>query len=505
QAMARKALDDGLVRSDESRGWRGPVAQVAPGSDWGVTLGDQKAFADLAPWRLALVLNVGPTGATVGLQPGRDRSGALSPARDTLLVTQGGVAWTRKPVASALKPGDVVYVEPLADKPGEARLRQIPKIEGAFVAMDPYTGRVLAMVGGFSFDESQYNRAVQAQRQPGSSFKPFVYATAIDNGYTPSSIILDAPIEVQQPDGTIWSPQNFEHKSGGPHTLRYAVEHSINQMTVRLAQDIGMPLIADYAKRFGIYDDMLPVLAMSLGAGETTLMRLSAAYGMLDNGGVRITPTLIDRIQDRWGHTIYRHDQRKCEGCNAAHWGNGLPEPTLVDDSPRVIDPMTAYQITSILQGVITRGTGQVIASLHRNLAGKTGTTNQAKDLWFMGYSPNLVAGVFLGYDKPSPLGNNSTQAAFYAAPIFRDFMGAALKGKPDAPFPIPAGIKLVSVDPHTGLRARGPGSMLEAFKPGTEPPDGYSTSPIGPTAGSGVTISPASSVVMGSGTGGLY
>ena len=226
--------------------------------------------------------------------------------------------------------------------------------------MDPFTGRVLAMVGGFSYDQSEFNRATQAQRQPGSSFKPFVYATAIDNGYTPSSIVLDEPIEIDQGNGDIWTPQNFEGKSGGPHTLRFGVEHSINQMTVRLARDIGMPLIAEYAKRFGIYDNLPPYLSMSLGAGETTVLRMVTAYSMFDNGGKRIKATLIDRIQDRWGNTIYRHDERICQGCDAAKWDN-QDEPKLIDKREQVIDPLTAYQITSIMEGVIQRGTGIAI------------------------------------------------------------------------------------------------------------------------------------------------
>ena len=391
----------------------------------------------------------------------------------------------------------MVYVEPIEGKPGQFRLRQIPEISGAIVAMDPYTGRVFAMVGGFSFDQSAFNRATQALRQPGSSFKPFVYAAALDNGYTPSSIILDEPIEIVQPNGDVWRPENFESGNYGPHTLRYGIEHSKNLMTVRLARDIGMPLIAEYARRFGIYDDMPPLLSMALGAGETTLMRMVTAYSMLANGGKRIKPTLIDRIQDRWGHTIYRHDERQCLGCDAPKF-EPESEPKLVDKREQVLDPLTAYQITSIMEGVIQRGTGVSIKEVGKHLAGKTGTTNDAKDLWFIGYSPDLAVGVYLGYDKPRSMGD-SAQAATYAAPIFRDFMKMALADKPDMPFRVPPGIKLISVDVKSGMRSTGAGSILEAFKPGTAPPDSY-----GGGGGAAPTARPTDTQV-GSGTGGLY
>jgi penicillin-binding protein 1A len=328
------------------------------------------------------------------------------------------------------------------------------------------------MVGGFSFDESEFNRATQAQRQPGSSLKPFVYAAALDNGYTPTSTLLDAPIAIEDGSGHLWEPHNFEGTSSGPHPLRYAIEHSINLMTVRLARDIGMPLVVEYTRRFGIYDNLPPFLSMAIGAGETTLLRMITGYSMFANGGRRVKATLIDRIQDRWGNTIYKHDERVCEGCDDPEWHN-QPEPRLIDKREEVIDPMTAYQITSILEGVIQRGTGIAIKEVGKHLAGKTGTTNDAKDLWFVGFSPNLAYGVFMGYDNPRSLGG-SAQAALYTAPIFRDFMKMALKDTPDTPFRIPPGIKLISVDVHSGMRATGPGTIMEAFKPGTGPPDTY-------------------------------
>ena len=500
QLMARKALVDGLVRYDEAHGWHGTVKTVDLGQDWGVPLGDIPEYGDIKPWRLAVVLDVSDTALRVGLQPERDKSGALGPERETGTVSADGLKWTRRSPKTLAKPGDVVYVEPVAGKAGEFRLRQIPEVSGACVAMDPFTGRVLAMVGGFSYDQSEFNRATQAMRQPGSSFKPIVYATALDNGYTPSSIVLDEPIEIDQGNGEIWRPENFEGKSGGPHTLRYGVEHSINQMTVRLARDIGMPLIAEYAKRFGVYDNLPPYLSMSLGAGETTVLRMVTAYSMFDNGGKRIKATLIDRIQDRWGNTIYKHDERICQGCDATKWEN-QDEPKIIDKREQVIDPLSAYQITSIMQGVIQRGTGIAISELHRNLAGKTGTTNEAKDLWFVGFSPNLAFGVFMGYDKPRSLGD-SAQAALYTAPIFRDFMKMALKDVPDTPFRVPPGIKLISVDVHTGMRSSGAGSIEEAFKPGTSPPDSYVA---GEGAADASSASPDVEKAVGAGTGGLY
>ena len=501
QLMARKALVDGLVRYDEAHGWHGTVKSIDLGQDWGVALGDIPEYGDIKPWRLAVVLDVADTSMRIGLQPEHDKSGALGPDRATGSVSADGMKWTGRRPKTLVKPGDVVYVEPMTGKAGEFRLRQIPEVSGACVAMDPFTGRVLAMVGGFSYDQSEFNRATQAQRQPGSSFKPFVYAAALDNGYTPSSIVLDEPIQIDQGNGEIWSPQNDEGKSGGPRTLRYGVEHSINQMTVRLARDIGMPLIAEYAKRFGIYDNLPPYLSMSLGAGETTVLRMITGYSMFDNGGKRIKATLIDRIQDRWGNTIYRHDERICQGCDAAKWDN-QDEPKIIDKREQVIDPLTAYQITSIMQGVIQRGTGIAISELHRTLAGKTGTTSDAKDLWFVGYSPNLAYGVFMGYDKPRSLGDNA-QAALYTAPIFRDFMKQALQDTPDTPFRVPPGIKLISVDAHSGMRSSGAGSIEEAFKPGTSPPDSYNSG--GESAPEAQNLAPDVDKNVGTGTGGLY
>ena len=315
-----------------------------------------------------------------------------------------------------LKPGDVIYVSPREptdkepDVTGQWSLEQVPQISGAIVAMDPHTGRVLALVGGFSFAESQFDRAVQARRQPGSSFKPIIYTTALDNGYTPASIIVDGPLCISQGAGMPkWCPKNYEAGSAaGPSTLRFGIEHSRNLMTVRLSNDMGMPIICEYARRFGVYDNLMPILSMALGAGETTLLRMVGAYGIIANGGKQIKPTLIDRIQDRYGRTIWQHDDRECPDCAAREW-SGQQEPQLVDDRQQIIDPMSSYQMIHIMEGVVQRGTAQKLKVLNRPIAGKTGTTNDEKDGWFIGFTPDLVVGVYMGFDNPSPMGHGET------------------------------------------------------------------------------------------------
>jgi penicillin-binding protein 1A len=514
QVMARKAMINGLVNFDEGQGYRGPIANIQSGGDWGVKLAEVKSLYDVDPWRMAVVLQVDDQSARIGLQPPRDPAGAVVKDREVAIVTLDGVKWakpasgTSKPiqkVTQVLSVGDVIYVSP-TDQQGQYRLRQIPEISGAMVVMDPHTGRVLAMVGGFSFDQSQFNRATQALRQPGSSFKPIVYAAALDNGYTPSTIVMDAPIEIDMgAGGGVWKPENYGGKFFGPSTLRFGLEQSRNVMTVRLAQDLGMPLIAEYAKRFGVYDELPPYLSYALGAGETTVLRMVTAYSMFDNGGRRVIPTLIDRIQDRYGHTIYKHDQRECIGCDAAKWDNQV-EPTLVDRREQVIDAMTAYQITSLMEGVVQRGTATVVREVGKPIAGKTGTTNDEKDVWFIGFSPDIVCGVYMGFDKPRHIGRLAT-GGHLAAPIVKDFLKVALVDKPPIPFNVPPGIKLIRVDAKTGMRA-GPGDIkviLEAFKPGTAPPDSYSV--IGAETANGVptTGAPDGGNVVRTGTGGLY
>ncbi len=527
QVVARKTLTAGLVNYDEAQGWRGPLQKIDIAGDWGVKLAEVRSFSDISPWKMAVVLETSEQSARIGFQPGREIGGAVLKDRQTGLISLDGVRWakaaagptrfkTPTSVSQVLSPGDVIYVEPFIAKDGnkvegQFRLRQLPEVSGAMVAMDPWTGRVLAMVGGFSFDQSQFNRATQAYRQPGSSFKPLVYSAALDNGYTPSTVVIDAPIEIDQGQGNVWRPENYSTgKYYGPSTLRTGIELSRNTMTVRLAQDIGMPLIGEYAKRFGIYDDLPNYLSYSLGAGETTVMRMVTAYSMFANGGKRIKSSLIDRIQDRYGRTIFKHDQRECRGCDANDGWKNQPEPSLVDRREQVMDPMTAYQITSMMEGVVQRGTATVIKEVGKPIAGKTGTTNDEKDVWFVGFSPDLAVGVYIGYDKPRHLGRGQT-GGHLAAPVVRDFMKLALADKPAVPFRVPAGIKLIRIDAKSGLRV-GPGeggrTILEAFKPGTAPPDNYSIIGVADADGRGGAPSgypDAERTILRSGTGGLY
>src|SRR5512139_2895599 len=470
QVMARKAMAAGLVSFDEAQGWRGAMSKLDISGDWGVKLAEIKSLSDIAPWRMAVVLETSDQSARIGLQPGRELGGAVSKQRETGLITADGVKWARAAsgaargktptsVSQVLQPGDVIYADPLFKDgnpvEGQYRLRQIPEVSGAMVVMDPWTGRVLAMVGGFSFDQSQFNRATQAYRQPGSSFKPIVYSAALDNGYTPSTVVLDAPIEIDQGQGAgVWRPENFSSgKYQGPVTLRNALRQSLNTVTVRLAQDIGMPLIGEYSKRFGVYDELPNYLSYALGAGETTVMRMVTAYSMFANGGRRVKSTLIDRIQDRYGRTIFKHDQRECRGCDAPGGWKSQAEPQLVDRREQVLDSMTAYQITSMLEGVVQGGTAIAVKEVGKPIAGKTGTTNDEKDAWFIGFSPDIAVGVYIGYDKPRHLGKGAT-GGHLAAPIVKDFLKLALADKPAVPFRVPPGIKLIRVDVKTGARA---------------------------------------------------
>ncbi|MGO9487158.1 MAG: PBP1A family penicillin-binding protein [Rhodomicrobium sp.] len=511
QQMARAALRQGLVGFDRKHGgWRGPVSHIQFGDgDWGAKLADEPALADVEPWRLAVVLQSSRDKAVVGLQPGRLPNGNVEPERKTVELPAQGVKWAYDSlkgrskngagVSDILTVGDVVYVSPPTEldppvrevretppggKPpkGEPKLvaaswqlMQIPQIAGAAVVMDPHNGRVLALVGGFSFAESQFDRAVQARRQPGSSFKPIVYAAALDNGYTPSTIVNDAVIAIDQGNNQgLWRPENYDKQVHGPQPLRIGIEKSRNLMTIRLAQDVGMPIVSEYARRFGVYDDLPPLLSMALGAGETTLMRLTTAYCMFVNGGKKIKWTFIDRIQDRYGHTVWRHDARQCNNCSAEAW-RGQEVPQLSDDREQIVDPMTAYQVTSMLEGVALRGTGAIVhKTVGKTLGGKTGTTNEEKDAWFIGFSPDIAMGIFIGYDNPKPMGHGETGGGV-AAPIFADFFKLALKGKPDVPFRTPPDIRMVMVNKHTGLRTdrNDPDAIEEYFKPGTEPAEG--------------------------------
>ncbi|MEQ1940510.1 penicillin-binding protein 1A [Mesorhizobium sp. CN5-321] len=516
QRLARKTMQNGLIKYDTLRGYRGPVKTIDVSGDWGVPLGEIKDLGDVPEWTLAVVLESDKSGLTVGLQPKHEVSGALDKERAQATVAKDDMSWAMrykkdgktlkaKSPADVLKPGDVIYVQKKDDGDGYM-LRQVPEVEGGMVVMDPHTGRVLAMVGGFSYAESQFNRATQAMRQPGSSFKPIVYSAALDNGYTPASVIMDGPITIQT-GNTTWTPKNYDGRTAGPATLRSGIERSRNLMTVRLANDMGMKLVVEYAERFGVYDHLAPYLPMALGAGETTVMRMVTAYSIMANGGKSIKPSLIDRIQDRYGKTVFKQDERTCEGCNATEWHN-QPEPELIDNSEQVLDPMTAYQITSMMEGVVQRGTAVTVSQLGYPIAGKTGTTNDEKDAWFIGFTPNIVVGLYMGYDQPRGLGHGATGGGL-AAPIFKNFMKTYLVGQPKIDFKVPEGMKLIAINRKTGMRANpgDPGAFIEAFKPGTGPADSYWVIGMGDDGsnGPGAALSPGAAQAIQGGGGGLY
>jgi penicillin-binding protein 1A len=521
QVLARNVLQNGLLDYDEKRGYRGPAGTVETSPDWAVALNklvaDNKVaqLRDVPEWTLAVVLSTSSDEAEIGLLP--QNGSKTDPDRKTGTIAAEDMKWayrdaegkrkTAKSPEGVLSVGDVVYVE-ATDKADHYRLRQPPKVQGGLVAMDPNTGRVLAMVGGFSYAQSEFNRATQAMRQPGSSFKPFVYAAALDNGYTPASVILDAPIEIQN-GNEVWRPSNYGEEDGnGPSTLRMGIEKSRNQMTVRLAQDMGMDLVAEYAQRFGIYDKMAPYLPMALGSGETTVMRMVSAYAVIANGGKQIKPTVIDRIQDRYGKTIFRHEERGCEGCNAGEWAN-QEEPVLTDNREQVLDPMTAYQITSMMEGVVKRGTAAgKINITDRPVAGKTGTTNDEKDAWFVGFTPNLVAGLYIGFDTPAPLGRGGTGSGL-AAPLFGKFMEQAVQRTPPEKFLVPEGMQFIPVNRKTGMMAYEgePDTIVEAFKPGTGPADVFQVIGDGQYMSQDQILqsSPQAQQVIQSGASGLF
>ncbi|MEE8444711.1 MAG: penicillin-binding transpeptidase domain-containing protein, partial [Alphaproteobacteria bacterium] len=486
QEYADAALRMGLVAYDRRHGWRGPVSTLEPGVEWASWLEEAPLPAGVRDWSLAVVVELDKKTATIGLKGG---------ATGTIPLAE--LKWARpwkeeqklgpevKKPADVLATGDVVLVEPVTqtepDKKGKTKpypegsygLRQIPDVNGGIIAIDPHTGRVLAMTGGYDFALSEFNRATQAWRQPGSAFKPFVYLTALDNGFTPATMILDAPFVADQgPDKPKWKPTNYGNRFYGPAPMRIGLEKSRNLMTVRLAKAVGMRPIAENAELFGIVDEMPRELAQALGAGETTLLRLVTAYAMLANGGKRVTPTLIDRVQDRNGKTVYRHDVRPCLGCLATAWDFQAP-PVIPDEREIVSDPISTYQIVSMLRGVVLRGTGARVRSVGKTLAGKTGTTNESQDAWFIGFSPDLVAGVYIGFDAPRTLGARETGSSV-AVPIFKQFITNALADKPARPFRLPPGIKLVRISMETGLPPR-PGDdrkkiVLESFRAGTEP-----------------------------------
>lgn len=548
QAAASTALRDGLMAYDRRDGWRGPVARLQGLDSWQEKLEEVRIPPGGEDWDLAVVLKTADDAVTVGLIDGRQGRIPLSELKWARKSDKGRIVGPSITKASdALSPGEVVFVESLAgakgDKADQFALRQIPEVQGAIMAMDPHTGRVLAMSGGFSARMSVFNRATQAMRQPGSSFKPFVYLTALDHGFTPSTLVLDAPFALDQGGGLgKWKPANYSDKFYGPTPLRVGIEKSRNVMTVRLAQYIGMDPVVETARRFGIYDNLPAQLSMSLGAGETTVMRMTTAYAMLVNGGRKIEPSFIDRVQDRTGKTVFRHDNRPCVGCQmplataavAAETGTAgtvpVPQtaapaplaeavpvspdqvPQVPDDREQVDDPRTIYQVVSMLEGVVQRGTATKLREIGKPLAGKTGTTNDSMDAWFVGFSPDLAVGVFVGYDQPRSLGDHETGGSV-AVPIFKDFMTVALKDQPAIPFRVPPGLQLVRVDPETGKPVP-PGTrnaIWEGFIPGTEPNDGQGVLDGGDN-GAGFVSSAGQPVpgsqpapTIGTGTGGVY
>lgn len=466
QEAAVNALQEGLLNYDKRHGWRGAIEKVDLSTDW-KTLFEKKEVPAYVPedWAYAVVTKVKEKEAEIYLSNGKTGKILLTTlkwARKALENARVSLTPVQK-VGDVLAVGDVVFVSPKDENESTYLLQQEPKAEGSLIALDPHTGRVLAMVGGFSFYRNQFNRGIQAKRQPGSSFKPFVYLAALDSGYTPSTLILDAPIVMRLPDGSVWKPKNYSKKFYGPTTLRIGLEKSRNLMTIRLAQSIGMRKVSAYARKFGIADDLQEVLSSALGAHETTLMKLTTAYGAFVNGGKKITPNLIDRIQDRDGNTIYKHDMRPCPNC-AGDAASPENKPEVIDDREQIQDPVTAYQMVNILTGVVERGTGRVAKAVRRTLGAKSGTSNDSFDAWFIGFSPDLVAGVWIGFDNPQTLGANDT-GGVVAGPIFRDFMSAALKDTPDVPFRVPQGVRLVRVNPTTGVPQSTGNTIQEAFK----------------------------------------
>lgn len=472
QSIATKALRKGLIEYDRRHGWRGATANIKIDENYRENLKETKLDAGAEDsWQKAVVLKVTKQSAEIETEDeriGKIQLKNLAWARYAEKGKNMGPVPTS--VDQVFKKGDVIYVEPVEGQKDEYNLRQVPQVEGGMAVMDPHTGKVLALVGGFSFAKSQFNRATQAYRQTGSSFKPFVYLTALEQGYSPTDLILDAPFVLDQGVGMPkWKPVNYSKKFYGLMTLRRGVELSKNLMTVRLAQDIGMDKIVEMSKRVGVNDNLPPFLSSSLGAADTRVINMVGAYCVIVNGGKKVPPYMIERIQDRHGRTIYKHEQTPCDTCQAQKWEN-QEEPDFHVVREQVVDPLSAYQMTSILEGVATRGTGARLNGLHRHLAGKTGTTNETKDAWFVGFSPDLVAGVYVGFDEPESLGRVETGAQA-ALPIFYDFMEEALKNTPDSSFRIPAGIKLVRVNPQTGRPASPSDTtvIIEALKPDFE------------------------------------
>lgn len=480
QKYAARALRQGLIFYDQRHGFREPVAKLdLSEGEWQDVLASVQT-PDYAPenWTPAVVLKVEKDTVEIGLKTGTTGTIPLEEmkwARKNMPDQTLGAEIKR--ADQVLSVGDVVWAEPVTHDAKRRKypenhyaLRQIPDVEGAMIALDPHTGRVLAMVGGYSFKRSQFNRAVQAKRQPGSAFKPFVYLAALDEGFTPSSLILDAPFVMEQGNGMgKWKPKNISKRFYGPTTMRVGIEKSRNLMTVRLAKAVGIEKVVEYAKKFGISEDIPAQMSIALGSGETSVLKLAAAYGMLVNGGKRIEPVLIDRIQDRNGTTVYNSDSRPCENCRTENGWNGESAPKIPDIREQIEDPRSAYQMINILTGVLAPGgSAQSLRSLGRTFAGKTGTSNNSVDGWFVGMTPDLVVAIFMGFDEPRTLGAHDT-GGVVTAPIFKNFVRTALKDQPLIPFRVPAGIRFVRVNHKTGKPAspKDRDVVMEAFKAG--------------------------------------
>ncbi len=497
QVAAQTALQNGLVAYDRAHAYRGPVKTIKVGDGAVEALKAVKLPSGHGTWEAAMVSKLNANGAELLLADGA-----------TIKLPKEELTWaaTYKPKDGkpGLKIGDVILAEvkrkqlnaaetaapvaanetdpegalaegaplaPMMVPEGNATLRQVPEVDGALVALDPHTGRVLAMQGGYSYFKSTFNRVTQAKRQAGSSFKPFVYAAALEKGYTPSTRQLDAPYTFYDTfTKETWAPENYTKESLGMVTIRVALEKSLNQVTARVAQDVGMPAVSELAVRTGVYEKLDPYPAMSLGSGEAYLIDLARGYASFVNGGKQVTPTLLDRVQDRHGKTLFRHDKRPCDTCMADEW-NGQPPPVLPDTRKDVLDPIVAYQVTHMLEGVVERGTARRALRVGRPLAGKTGTTDDYRDAIFVGFSPDLVVAIRIGYDDNRSLGDGNTGGGI-SVPIFTEFMQLALAGEPVMPFRIPPGVRLVKVDCRSGALATAESTCIidEAFRPGSEP-----------------------------------
>jgi len=452
QIEGLKALRKGLEEYDKRHGWRGAISNN-DSKEW------EKDINKFSPdkslnWKLAKVIELSQFNLKIETE-----------SKEVGFIDFNNIKWTRKKsFEDLLKLNDIIYVKKI--KKNKWSLKQLPKINGAIVVMDPYTGRVLAMAGGFSFKLSEFNRATQAKRQPGSAFKPFVYAAALENGFTPSTLVLDAPFVIEQGEGLkTWKPENYGKKFYGPSTLRVGIEKSRNLMTVRVAQKVGFKEISKITNSFGIYNNVPELLSVSLGAAETTLVQITNAYCSFVNGGKKVNPIFIDRIQDRRGKTIFNSDKRKCPGCkNISYLESDIPK--IQDNRKQIISQETAHQITSMMEGVVKRGTGRKLKGLNLPLAGKTGTTNKNMDAWFIGFTSKLAIGVYVGFDEPKSLGKYETGAKA-ALPVFKEFVKKVVKKKDAMPFKIPESINLVMVDAETGLRpnTKTKKTIYESFK----------------------------------------